>query len=123
MALDLSAQALAERLTMAGLEVEGVETTRTFAGIFAARIVGLEPHPNADRLALCTVEAGERGTLRVVSGAPNLEAGLRVAVAFPGARLADERLVEAVEIRGVTSEGNLVSEREVGISEDASGVM
>ena len=108
---------------MAGLEVEAMSSHGTYEHMIAARIVGLEPHPRADKLSLCTVDLGPEGTMRVVSGAPNVEAGLRVAVALPGAVLADGRIVEPVEIRGVPSAGVLLSEREVGISDDHSGVM
>ena len=123
MAVDLSAEALAERLTMAGLEVEAVEAHGRYERFVAGKIVELGPHPQADRLSLCTVDAGARGHLRVVSGAPHLEAGARVVLALPGARLSDGRLVESVEIRGVLSQAALVSEREIGVSEDGSGVM
>ena len=122
-AVELSAAGIAERLTMAGLEVEGMNLHGTFEHMIAARIVGLEPHPRADNLSVCTVDLGSAGTLRVVSGAPNVEAGLRVAVALPGAALADGRVVEPVEIRGVPSAAVLLSEREIGISDDHSGVM
>jgi phenylalanyl-tRNA synthetase beta chain len=122
-AIELSAADVAERLTMAGLEVEGISTHGTYEHMIAARIVGLEPHPGADQLSLCTVDLGPRGTLRIVSGAPNAEAGLRVAVALPGAVLADGTVVEPVEVRGVSSPAVLLSEREIGISDDHSGVM
>ncbi|HSD10485.1 MAG TPA: phenylalanine--tRNA ligase subunit beta [Candidatus Binatia bacterium] len=122
-AIELSAAEVAERLTLAGLEVEGMSTHGTYEHMVAARIVGLEPHPGADKLSLCTVDLGPRGTLRIVSGASNVEAGLRVAVALPGAVLADGRVVEPVEIRGVSSAAVLLSESEIGISDDHSGVM
>ncbi len=122
-ALELTADALAEKLTMAGLEVEDVATHGTYARMVAGRIVGLEPHPRADKLSVCTVDTGSDGMLRVVSGAPNLEAGLRVAVALPGATLADGAAVELAEIRGVESAAVLLSEREMGISDDHGGVM
>ncbi len=119
----MTAEALAERLTLAGLEVEALEPWGGYDRMVAGRIVGLEPHPSADRLSICTVDVGREGTLRAVSGAPNLEAGLRVPVALPGARLADGTRVEATEIRGAASLAVLLSEREIGISEDHSGVM
>ena len=122
-ALELTAEALAERLTMGGLEVEDVATHGTYEHMVAGRIVGLEPHPRADKLTVCTVDSGSDGMLRVVSGAPNLEAGLRVAVALPGAILADDTAVEPAEIRGVESAAVLLSEREIGVSDDHRGVM
>jgi phenylalanyl-tRNA synthetase beta chain len=122
-AIDLTVDALAERLTMAGLEVEDIVAHGALERMIAGRIVGLERHPEADKLAVCTVDVGTEGTLRVVSGAPNLEAGLRVAVALPGAILADGSRVDPAEIRGVRSAAVLLSEREIGISDDHSGVL
>ncbi len=122
-AFELTAEALAERLTMAGLEVESITAHGAYEHMVAGRIVGLEPHPRADKLVVCAVDAGSKGTLSVVSGAPNLEAGLRVAVALPGAMLADGTAVEPVEIRGVSSAAVLLSEREIGLSADHGGVM
>lgn len=122
-AVDLSAAELAERLTMAGLEVEGIEFHGTFDRMIAGRIVRIERHPNADKLSVCTVDVGAEGTLRLVSGAPNLDAGLRVAVALPGATLADGTRVESEEIRGISSAAVLLSEREIGITDDHGGVM
>ncbi|MET0153502.1 MAG: phenylalanine--tRNA ligase subunit beta, partial [Candidatus Binatia bacterium] len=122
-AIELTAEALAEKLTMAGLEVEDVATHGTYERMVAGRIVGLEPHPRADKLTVCTVDSGSNGMLRVISGAPNLEAGLRVAVALPGTILADGTAVEPTEIRGVESAAVLLSEREIGVSDDHRGVM
>ncbi len=122
-AFELTAEALAERLTMAGLEVESITAHGAYEHMVAGRIVGLEPHPRADKLVVCAVDAGSKRTLSVVSGAPNLEAGLRVALALPGATLADGTAVEPVEIRGVSSAAVLLSEREIGLSADHSGVM
>jgi phenylalanyl-tRNA synthetase beta chain len=122
-AVDLDDHALAERLTMAGLEVESIERRGAYERMIAGRIVGLEPHPRSEKLAVCTVDTGGNGTLSAVSGAPNLEAGVRVAVALPGATLADGSVVEAVEIRGVPSTAVLLSEREIGISQDHGGVL
>jgi phenylalanyl-tRNA synthetase beta chain len=122
-AFELTAEALAERLTMAGLEVESIAAHGAYEHMVAGRIVGLEPHPRADKLVVCAVDAGSKGTLSVVSGAPNLEAGLRVAVALPGATMADGTAVEPAEIRGISSAAVLLSEREIGLSDDHSGVM
>jgi len=122
-AIDLTAEALAERLTMAGLEVEDVAAHGVFERMVAGRIVGLERHPQTDELAICTVDVGKEGTLRVISGAPNLDAGLRVAVALPGATLADGSRVDPREIRGVSSAAVLLSEREIGISDDHGGLL
>ena len=122
-AVDVTAAELAERLTMVGLEVEAIAAVGAYERMVAGRIVDLEPHPRAEKLSVCTVDAGAAGSLRLVSGAPNLQSGLRVAVALPGATLADGSAVEAVEIRGVASQAVVLSEREIGISDDHSGVM
>jgi phenylalanyl-tRNA synthetase beta chain len=122
-AIDLSAEKLAERLTMAGLEVEAIEPYGTYERMLVGRIVGVEPHPNADKLAIASVDVGGGELLRVVSGAPNVQAGVRVPVALVGATLSDGERVAAVEIRGVPSTAVVLSEREIGISDDHSGVM
>jgi phenylalanyl-tRNA synthetase beta chain len=122
-AVELDDRSLAERLTMAGLEVEAVEAYGAYERMIAGRIVGLEPHPRSEKLTVATVDAGSHGTLRAVSGAPNVEAGLRVAVALPGATLADGSVVEAIDIRGVASNAVLLSEREIGLSDDHRGVL
>jgi phenylalanyl-tRNA synthetase beta chain len=121
--VDMTAEELAARLTMAGLEVEAIERYGSYEHMVAGRIVGLEPHPRADKLAICTVDAGSAQALRLVSGAPNLRVGLSVALALPGATLADGTVVEPAEIRGVSSAAVVLSEREIGISDDHSGVM
>ena len=126
--VDLPPRELAHRLTMAGLESEG-ETV--FGGgwdnVSVARVVSVEPHPNADRLTLVTVDTGgERAT--VVCGAPNVAAGQRVAFARPGARLHDAEsgrleTLKAARIRGVESAGMVCSERELGLGEDHTGIL
>src|SRR5581483_8076313 len=100
---------LAERLVMAGLKVEAVEE------------VG-RPDPEAAQLCVCRVEVSGP-PLTVVSGAPGLRAGMRVAVALPGARLADGRAVAGVAVRGVESGAVLCSEAECGLGDDASTVL
>ncbi len=122
-AIELTPEALAERLTMAGLEVEGITRYGHYDGMIAGRIVELGKHPNADKLAICTVDVGAGEALRVVSGAPNLQAGMLVPVAMPGAVLGDGTRVEATVIRGIASTAVVLSEREIGISDDHSGVM
>src|SRR5262245_37393543 len=123
-AVDASPAALAERLTLAGLVAEGLEPVgRLDPAIVAGRIVGVEPHPEDDRLAVCRVDVGADAPLVVVSGAPDLRAGRCVPVARVGAVLADGTAVRAVTLRGVESAGLLCSEREIGLGDDASGVL
>jgi phenylalanyl-tRNA synthetase beta chain len=117
------APVLAEKLTMAGLEVEAVEeVSPEFSGVVVGRVADVFPHPQADRLRLAEVAVGSR-TYRVVCGAPNLQAGCRYPFAPPGARLSQGREVKAAKLRGVVSEGMLLAEDELGLSLDHTGLM
>ncbi|MGH8011961.1 MAG: phenylalanine--tRNA ligase subunit beta [Candidatus Binataceae bacterium] len=134
--LDVELDELCSRLTMAGLEVENVERIEpTFSGVYAAKVLAVERHPNADRLSLCEVDAGAAGRWRVVCGAPNVRAGMFAALAKVGARLAGgvhgegtgslETAVplQAAVIRGVQSEGMLCSELELALSKEHEGIL
>jgi phenylalanyl-tRNA synthetase beta chain len=92
------------------------------SGVVVAKIVTVEPHPNADALSVCVVDWG-RGSSSVVCGAPNARPGLVGVLALPGARLAGGRLLREQTIRGLLSRGMLVSEAELGMSEDAAGLI
>ncbi|MCO5101601.1 MAG: phenylalanine--tRNA ligase subunit beta [Burkholderiaceae bacterium] len=119
-----SAEEIAERLTMAGLEVE--ETMRAappFHGVVVARVDEVARHPAADRLSVCRVDAGAGRMRTIVCGAPNVVAGMRVACALPGAELPGALKIAPVKMRGVASEGMLCSARELGLSEDHSGIL
>lgn len=121
--ITLPAQELADRLTMAGLEVESCERLpRRFSGIVAGRIIACEPHPKSDRLTICQVDAGKT-KLQVVCGAPNAAQGITAALAGPGAQLCDGTKMEKREIRGIESHGMLCSEAELELSERADGLM
>lgn len=118
----LTSEALAELLTMSGLEVEAREAVApAFSGVVVATVASVEPHPNADRLSVCRVDTGVE-TLQVVCGAPNVRAGMRVACARVGARLPG-LAVERVQVRGVESRGMLCSARELGLGDDHGGVL
>jgi len=111
---------LGHRLTMAGLEAGGMTVIGgSWDNVFVGHVVSVEPHPNADRLTLPTVDlGGER--LTVVCGAPNVAAGQRIAFAKVGARLFHPdtgrlETLKAARIRGVVSEGMVCSERELGL--------
>ena len=120
--IDLTATALADRLTMAGLVAEGLESVGCIdRRIVVGRVMAVEPHPQADRLQVCRVDVGE--PIVVVSGAPDLRVGRRVPVARLGAVLPSGTEMREVDLRGVRSEGMLCSEAELGISDDASGVL
>jgi phenylalanyl-tRNA synthetase beta chain len=122
--LEVSVEQLAERLTMAGLEVESVEQTgRDLAGVVCAELVRVHPHPHADRLSVCEVRPGDDSTVTVVCGATNLHAGERTAYAAPGSSLPGGRTITTTEVRGVSSAGMLCSEAELGLGGDASGIL
>ena len=104
--------ALAERLTMGGLEVESVDPAAPpFTAVVVARVLEVVPHPNAERLTLCRVDVGAAEPVQVVCGAPNVAAGLRVPCALSGAQLPGGIAIGAAEVRGVRSAGMLCSAR------------
>lgn len=121
---DLDTEALAHRLTMAGLEVEETSTVApAFSGVVIAHIVEIQPHPNADRLRVCQVDDGSGSMLQIVCGAPNAAAGLKVPLAKVGAELPGGMKIGPVKMRGVESAGMLCSARELGLSQDHSGLL
>ena len=128
----LTTQALADVLTMAGLEVEELRPVApAFTGVVVGRILEALPHPNADRLRVCRVDAGAHSpqvALQIVCGAPNAREGILVPLAIVGAELpstqGDRPLRIGVgRLRGVDSQGMLCSARELGLSEDHAGLM
>ncbi|MCM8594861.1 phenylalanine--tRNA ligase subunit beta [Accumulibacter sp.] len=111
-------------LTMAGLEVEHEESVAPFFDkVVVAEIVAVEAHPDADRLRVCRVDVGTGEPLQIVCGAPNAAAGLRVPCALAGAELPGGLAIRVARVRGVESSGMLCSARELGIAEDASGLL
>jgi len=125
--VSLPLQELADRLTMAGTEVVAIDRIGGWEGIVVGQVVDVEPHPNADRLKLATVDLGGQ-RLTSVCGAPNVEAGQRVAFAHIGAQFIDPESGRPVKlkkasIRGIASQGMVMSERELGISDRHEGIM
>ncbi len=121
---DWSAAQIGERLTMAGLEVEETSAAAPpFRGVVVARVLSVARHPDADRLSVCSVDAGDGRARQIVCGAPNVAAGMRVACAVPGAELPGGLAIRPVKMRGVDSEGMLCSARELGLSEDHAGLL
>jgi phenylalanyl-tRNA synthetase beta chain len=115
---------LIHRLTMAGLEVEGVEDIGAgLEQVVVGRIETCAQHPNADRLSLCTVDAGEGALRSIVCGATNMGPGDKVPVAIPGAVLPNGLTIKKSKLRGETSEGMLCSATELGLAEAADGLM
>ncbi len=122
--LQLPVAQVAELLTMAGLEVESIEQSgRELADVVCAEVVRIQPHPDGDRLSICEVRTGPDATRTVVCGAPNVQAGRRVAYAPPGATLPGGQHIAAAEIRGISSAGMLCSAAELGIGVDSSGIL
>src|SRR5512136_2414567 len=121
--IDIAASALADRLTMAGVEVDAVEEyTPGFTGVVTAKILSMKPHPGADKLHLLEVTTGEQ-VLPIVCGAQNMKAGNVVALATVGATIPGGYVIKSSKIRGEASEGMLCSEDELGIGPDASGIL
>jgi phenylalanyl-tRNA synthetase beta chain len=121
---EVDTEGLVAQLTGAGLEVATVERLDAAVdGVVVAEVLSVKPHPDADRLRVCRVADGEGEPKIVVCGAPNVEAGMRVPFARPGARLAEGRRIRASRIRGVASDGMLCSPIEIGFGEDAEGLL
>jgi phenylalanyl-tRNA synthetase beta chain len=121
--IDITPQELADRLTMAGLEVDAVEQyAPAFTGVVTARILTMRRHPDADKLHLLEVTAGGE-PLPIVCGAPNMKPGDVVALATVGAAIPGGYTIKSSKIRGEASEGMLCSEDELGIGPDASGLL
>ncbi len=120
---DIPLNDLADRLTMAGIEVEEViHYGQQWDNIAVGEIVEISPHPNADKLSLTKVSAGEK-SYSVVCGAPNLHKGLKVPLALEGAVLENSIKIKRSKIRGELSDGMICSETELGLGDDSSGIM
>ncbi len=120
----LDSDALSNQITMAGLEVDGVDpVSGAFTGVVVGEVVECGQHPNADKLRVTKVNVGGDRLLDIVCGAPNCRQGLRVAVATVGAVLPGDFKIKAAKLRGEPSEGMLCSFSELGISDDHSGII
>jgi len=122
---DASASALAEKLTMIGLEVEALDDkAKLLAPFTIARVVSAAPHPNADRLRVCIVDTGAGEPVQVVCGAPNARTGMVSVFVPPGAYIPGKNITLSIgKIRGVESRGMLVSEFELKLSDDHEGII
>lgn len=121
--LETAPQELADRLTMAGLEVDEIQTLAPkFSGVVVAKILSVRPHPNADKLSLCEVTDGAQ-TYPIVCGAKNIHPGDIVALAKIGAVIPGGYTIKSTTLRGEKSEGMLCSEAELEIGDDASGIL
>ena len=120
---DLDTKGLAHQITMAGLEVEGIESlTPQFSNVVIGKVESTSPHPNADKLKLTKVNIGDK-VLDIVCGAPNAAAGIIVPVALVGAKLPNDIEIKQAKVRGEDSHGMLCSESELGLSDESEGLM
>lgn len=120
---DLAVGELAERLTMAGHEVKQIDTEgEALEGVIVGEVLEVERHPNADRLNVCRVSNGS-DRFEVVCGAPNVVAGMKSPLALPGVKLPNGMKLRRSKIRGVESNGMLCSARELGLGDDAAGII
>lgn len=122
----LTSNALADALTMGGIEVEAVEAAApAFSKVIVAEVLEVTKHPDADRLNVCRVNTGMsagNAVLQIVCGAPNVKAGIRVPLAQVGAQLPG-MIIKLAKVRGVESNGMLCSAKELGISDVAEGLL
>lgn len=120
----LSSSELAEQLTMAGLEVDAVEpVASSFAGVVVGEVNAIAPHPNADQLQVCQVHVGDMQPLTIVCGAANVRVGMRAPLAMVGAQLPNGTTIKPAKLRGVESQGMLCSAAELGLAEQAAGLL
>jgi len=123
--VDLAPDALAARLTLLGMEVKGIERLGgDWSRVVVGELLAVEDHPNSSRLHLTTVRVGDaEPTLSIVCGAQNIAPGQRVPVALPGSVLPGGRAIEVARLAGVESQGMLCSGTELGLSDDAEGIL
>ena len=124
-ACDLAADVLAEKLSIAGFEVEEiVDLAARAAGVVVGYVEQREPHPDANKLSVCTVAIGADEPLQIVCGAKNVRAGIHVAVATVGAYLpAVDLKIKPAELRGVASSGMICSLSELGLADSSDGIV
>src|SRR5436853_1217437 len=122
--LPKNAEEIAELLTRAGVETENIETRGAkIDKVVVAQITASSRHPNADRLTVCEVDDGSGTKRQIVCGATNYKVGDKVPLAVPGAKLPNGTEIRKTKLRGVESEGMLCSPIELGLGEDASGLL
>ncbi|MDH3973663.1 MAG: phenylalanine--tRNA ligase subunit beta [Deltaproteobacteria bacterium] len=121
--VDLDPVQVAELLTGAGLEVEGIDyQSINVKGVVAARVGKIKKHPDSEKLLTCTAETGKE-EYAIVCGDPSVREGDMVPLALPGCKLPDGRVIREAKVRGLNSSGMFCSEKELGLSEDGSAVM
>ncbi|MDZ7804435.1 phenylalanine--tRNA ligase subunit beta [Thiohalophilus sp.] len=121
---EIDTGALAHQLTMAGLEVDAIEPVAgQFDHVVVGEVIKLEPHPDADKLRVATVNVGADEPLQIVCGAANVREGLKAPTALVGAKLPGDLKIKKSKLRGVPSQGMLCSEKELGLADSAEGLM
>lgn len=119
----LSSEDLAHQITMAGLEVDAIDSVAgEFSGVLVAEIISAEQHPDADKLRVCQVSTGTE-TVQIVCGAPNARTGLKAPLATVGGVLPGNFKIKKAKLRGVESFGMLCAGEELGLTEDSDGLM
>ncbi|PKO85083.1 MAG: phenylalanine--tRNA ligase subunit beta, partial [Betaproteobacteria bacterium HGW-Betaproteobacteria-12] len=120
----LTSEELSHLLTMAGLEVEELDPVApAFDSVVVGHVLEVVKHPDADRLNVCKVDTGSGTPSTIVCGAPNVAVGLKVPCALPGANLPGDFTIKIAKVRGIESSGMLCSAKELGLAEDASGLL
>ncbi len=123
-AVDADAAEIGERLSFAGIEVAAVTPAiPDFQKVIVGKVESVAPHPSADKLKVCKVDTGKGGVLQIVCGAPNVQVGMKAPVILVGGQLPDGTVIKQAALRGVDSSGMLCSAKELGLSEEASGLM
>ena len=119
-----SAEDMAHQLTMAGLEIDALTpVVPAFNGVVVGKVLSVLPHPDADRLRITTVDAGQDAPLQIVCGAPNVEAGMLAPVALIGARLPGDLHIKKGKLRGAESHGMLCGASELGLEDRVDGLL
>ncbi|MBN2887492.1 MAG: phenylalanine--tRNA ligase subunit beta, partial [Chromatiaceae bacterium] len=117
-------QTLADQLSMAGLEVDAIEAAApAFSGVVIGLVERVEPHPDAAKLRLCTVNVGAEAALQIICGAANVAEGMRVPVATIGALLPGDFKIKKAKLRGVQSFGMICSASELGLADSSEGIL
>lgn len=120
----LTTKTLVEQLTMAGLEVSSITPVAgEFTKVAVGKVLEVKPHPNADKLQVCTVDIGKSAMLNIVCGAKNVRKNMKVAVAQIGAILPGDLMIKKVKLRGIDSCGMICSAKELGLEENSQGIM
>ena len=121
---EMDGESLAHQLTMLGHEVDSVDIDGAgLTGVIVGEVLDVAKHPDADRLSVCQVSAGDGDPLEIVCGAPNVVAGMKTPLARPGVTLPNGLKLRKSKIRGVVSNGMLCSAVELGLGEESDGIM